>query len=206
MLQETVSSETKNDLEILTKAGIIKDYYLAGGTGLAFQLKHRLSIDLDFFSNKDIDTKMLIQNLKNLGKISVEKESQNSMAGYFNSTLVSFIKYDYPCLFAFKEINGVSVADPRDIGCMKIDAISSRGTKRDFIDLFFICKLVLPAVKLLNLFKKKYVAVNFNMIHILKSLLYFEDAEKEPLPKMIKTVSWDEVKEFFLKEFGNIKL
>ena len=206
MLQEAISAETKDDLEILTKAGILIDYYLAGGTGLACQLKHRLSIDLDFFTTKDIDTKILIQNLKNLGKISVEKEAQNSLAGYFNTTLVSFIKYDYPCLFGFKEINGVEVADPKDIGCMKIDAISSRGTKRDFIDLFFICKLVLPPVKLLNLFKKKYSIVNFNMIHILKSLVYFEDAEKDPLPKMIKAVSWDEVKGFFIKEFGNIKL
>ena len=206
MLQEVISKKTKDDLEILTKAGILKDFYLAGGTGLTFQLEHRLSIDLDFFTSKDIDTKILIQNLKNLGKISVEKEAQDSLIGNFNMTLISFLKYDYPCLFSFKEIHGVKVADSKDIGCMKIDAISSRGTRRDFIDLFFICKIILPLDKLLNLFKKKYSIVNFNMIHILKSLVYFEDAEKDPLPRMIKPVSWDDVKRFFIEEFGNIRL
>jgi len=206
MLQEIISAKTTDDLEILKKAGILKGFYLADGTGLTFQLEHRLSIDLDFFTGKDIDTKILIQNLKDLGKLSVEKEAQDSLTGNFNTTLISFLKYDYPCLFAFKEIYGIKVADARDIGCMKIDAISSRGTKRDFIDLFFICKSVLPLARLLNLFKKKYSSVNFNMVHILKSLIYFDDAEKDPLPRMIKPISWDEVKGFFVKEVRDIEI
>ncbi|MBU4449986.1 MAG: nucleotidyl transferase AbiEii/AbiGii toxin family protein [Actinomycetia bacterium] len=77
MLQEIVSRKTKDDLEILEKAEILKDFYLAGGTGLAFQLKHRLSLDLDFFTRKDINNKILIQKLKNLGKLSIEKEAEN---------------------------------------------------------------------------------------------------------------------------------
>jgi len=205
MLEGVISGETKKDLEIIEKAGIVQNFYLAGGTGLAFQLRHRLSIDLDFFTRKDIDTKNFIQKLKGLGNLSVEKEAENSLICNFNETRVSFLKYDYPCLFNFIEILNVKVADSRDIGCMKIDAISSRGKKRDFIDLYFICKKVLSLDKLFKLFKRKYESVNYNLIHILKSLVYFEDAQKEPMPKMTVPISWEQVKKFFKSEISTIK-
>lgn len=205
MLKEAVSRKTRDDLEILEKAEILKDFYLAGGTGLAFQLKHRLSLDLDFFTRKDIDTKIFIQKLKDLGELSVEKEAENSLVSNFNKTRITFLKYDYPCLFSFNEFQRTKVADSRDISCMKIDAISSRGTKRDFIDLFFICQKVVPIDKLLKLFRRKYKGVDYNIIHIFKSLIYFEDAEKDPMPKMIIPISWNEVKKFFREEIRNIK-
>jgi len=200
MSQKIIPKKTKINLETLRKKGILKDFYLAGGTGLALQLKHRLSLDLDFFTQKDIDTKIFIQKLKKLGKLIIEKEAENTLICSFSGTRITFLKYDYPCLFSLKKFQGIKVADSRDIGCMKIDAISSRGTKKDFIDLFFICQKVIPLRKLLKLFEKKYKSVNYNMMHILKSLTYFEDAEKDPLPKMIIFIPWNRVKNFFKKE------
>ncbi|HDP37374.1 MAG TPA: hypothetical protein ENN27_05920 [Candidatus Atribacteria bacterium] len=204
MPQEIISTKTKDNLEILTREGILKSFYLAGGTGVALQLKHRVSIDLDFFTKKDIDTKTLIQKLKTLGKFSIEKETENTLIGVFNGSRVSFLKYDYPLLFDPKQIKEINVANLRDIGCMKIDAISSRGTKRDFIDLFFICKELISLKNLLSLFKRKYKSVNYNLMHILKSLAYFEDAENNPMPKMIVPVSWQEIKNFFQQEIRKI--
>jgi len=204
MPQEIISTKTKDNLEILTREGILKSFYLAGGTGVALQLKHRVSIDLDFFTKKDIDTKTLIQKIKTWGEISIERETENTLIATFNGTRVSFLKYDYPLLFDLKQIKEIKVADLRDIGCMKIDAISSRGMKRDFIDLFFICKEVISLKNLLSLFKRKYKSVNYNLMHILKSLTYFEDAENNPMPKMIVPVSWQEIKNFFKKEIKKI--
>lgn len=66
MPQEIISKKTKDNLEILTSEGMLKTFYLAGGTGVALQLKHRVSLDLDFFTEKDIGTKILIQILKSL--------------------------------------------------------------------------------------------------------------------------------------------
>lgn len=126
MPQEIIPKKTKADLEILTKEAVFKNFYLAGGTGAALQLKHRVSLDLDFFTKKDIDTKALIQKIKTLGKFSIEKETNNTLIGVFNGTRVSFLKYAYPLLFDLKQIKEIKVADLRDIGCMKIDAISSR--------------------------------------------------------------------------------
>ena len=200
MSQEIISKKTRTNLEILRKSGILQDFYLVGGTGVALQLKHRLSLDLDFFTKKDIDTKALIQKIKNLGDFSIEKEAQNSLTGVFQGTIITFLKYDYPCLFQFKNLEEIKIADLKDIGCMKVSAVSSRGTKKDFIDLFFICRKTISLGDLLKLFEKKYKSVDYNMIHILKSLVYFEDAEKNPMPKMIIPVSWKEVKSFFKKE------
>ncbi len=204
MPQEIISKKTKANLEILTKEAVFKNFFLAGGTGAALQLKHRVSLDLDFFTKKDIDTKALIQKIKTLGKFSIEKETQNTLIGVFNGTRVSFLKYDYPLLFDLKQIKEIKVADLRDIGCMKIDAISSRGMKRDFIDLIFICKEVISLKNLLSLFKRKYKSVNYNMMHILKSLAYFEDAENNPMPRMTVPASWQEIKSFFKKEIRKI--
>ena len=204
MPQEIISKKTKANLEILNKEAMLKNFYLAGGTGAALQLRHRVSLDLDFFTKKDIDTKTLIQKIKTLGIFSIERETENTIIGIFSGTRVSFLKYDYPLLFDLKQIKGVNVADLRDIGCMKTDAISSRGMKRDFIDLFFICKELISLKDLLSLFKKKYNSVNYNMLHILKSLAYFEDAENNPMPKMIVPTSWQEVKSFFKKEIKKI--
>ncbi|MCK4241215.1 MAG: nucleotidyl transferase AbiEii/AbiGii toxin family protein [Candidatus Atribacteria bacterium] len=204
MPQEIISTKTKANLEILTKETVLKNFYLAGGTGAALQLKHRVSLDLDFFTKKDIDTKTLIQKIKTLGKFSIERETENTLIGIFNGTRLSFLKYDYPLLFEPKQIQGINVADLRDIGCMKIDAISSRGMKRDFVDLFFICREVISLKNLLSLFKRKYKSVNYNTMHILKSLVYFEDAENNPMSKMVVSASWQEIKNFFKKEIKKI--
>ena len=80
---------------------------------------------------------------------------------------------------------------------MNISFISGRGTRKDFIDLYFICKDVVSFEELLKLFKKKYKSINYNIVHILKSLTYFNDAEKDPMPNMLKPVSWTKVKLLF---------
>ena len=204
MPQEIISKKTKANLEILIKKAMLKNFYLVGGTGAALQLKHRVSLDLDFFTKKNIDTKNLIQKIKTQGKFSIERESENTLIGIFNGTRLSFLKYDYPLLFDPKQIKGIKIADLRDIGCMKIDAVSSRGMKRDFVDLFFICREAISLKNLLSLFKKKYKSVNYNRLHILKSLVYFEDAENNPMPRMILPTSWQEVKNFFKEEIRKI--
>jgi hypothetical protein len=81
MPQEILSKKTKNNLTKLKRANILSNFYLAGGTGLALKLRQRISLDLDFFTKKEIDTKILIQKIKNLGKFSLEKESESTLIG-----------------------------------------------------------------------------------------------------------------------------
>ena len=95
------------------------------------------------------------------------------------------------------------MADIKDIACMKLDAISTRGTKRDFIDLYFILQNE-ALTDVLKWFEQKYKGLQYNLTHIVKSLTYFEDAEKEVMPKMLIDVSWLQIKQFFKEETENL--
>ena len=99
---------------------------------------------------------------------------------------------------------GILVADIVDIACMKIDTVAKRGAKRDFVDIYFILKEIAPLSDLLKMLTQKYASVNYNMTHIKKGLVYFEDAERDPMPNMIKALDWGELKRFFQQEIAKI--
>ena len=200
MYLEFLPEDTKNVLFLFGKEMFIKDFYLAGGTGLALQIGHRISGDLDFFAPKQFDENLLIQKLSALGKFQLEKKSEQSVIGILNDVKISFLGYKYPLLSSFKIAENINIADVSDVACMKIDAIAGRGTKRDFIDVYFIVSALISLSETLKMFEKKYAKINYNMIHVRKSLVYFDDAEEEPMPQMLKPVDWHKVKEFFQKE------
>ena len=112
---------------------------------------------------------------------------------------MGFLAYAYPILFLSQPFLGVNVADSRDIGCMKISAIVSRGTRRDFIDLYFLAQEY-SLKQLLEWFTREFSQTNYSVPHILKSLSYFEEAEQDPMPPMLMPVSSEEVKHFFARE------
>lgn len=197
MFIEVLPPGGEADLALL--AEIARGFYLAGGTGLALQLGHRVSGDLDFFSATEFEPDVLRDRMVSAGQFTLVSEARGTLHGIFNSTKVSFLRYDYPVLFPTLELSGVEVADKRDIALMKISAISSRGSKKDFVDLYFICQeQALPF--LMDLFARKYSKVNYSRYHILKSLTYFEDADGEPDPIMLKPWSWEKIKDYFTTE------
>lgn len=196
MFQQGISKPTQDGLAILSQVKFVGEYFLAGGTACALYLGHRLSFDLDFFSAKPVEPRIIIKSLKDLGKVEVYQNDEGTFNGKFNQVKLSFFVYPYRMLFPFREYCGVKMADLKDIACMKLDAISRRGTKRDFIDLFFICKQF-NLGELLKLFEKKFEKLNVPIWHVIKSLIYFEDAERDELPEMLKSVNWEEVKQYF---------
>ena len=185
---------------ILKQMPFINQFYLAGGTGLALQLGHRLSADFDFFSKKNFDEARILRELAETKSFSLEKRDIQTVIGTFKKTKIALFYYPYPLLKDTLTQDGIKTASVLDIACMKIEAISSRGTKRDFIDLYEAAKQI-PIKELLLQFETKYSSLKYNMMHIKKSLLYFNDAEDEPMPKMLTRVSWKEVKYFFKKSF-----
>lgn len=155
MFEQTISKQVAKNLELLGKLGILNNAYLAGGTALALQIGHRISYDLDFFTEKEFKAQIFL-----------------------------------------KKLSQIDIASITDISAMKVAAISERGTKRDFIDLYFILQEI-QLSDVLDFYEQKYKKLASNLIHIKKSLVYFEDAEDEDVPDMLKQVSWREVKEFF---------
>ena len=83
---------------------------------------------------------------------------------------------------------------------MKLNAISGRGSKKDFIDLYFLLK-EFPLLELIGLYKKKYG--DGSEFLVLKSLSYFDDADAEPMPKMLKQYEWENIKSHLNKELRN---
>jgi hypothetical protein len=182
----------------------LSPFYLAGGTGLALILGHRLSRDFDFFSPDLFDEEVLIQKMQGLSDLTIVAKSEHTLHLNLKEIKVSFLGYNYPLLFQTKEFQSetgiaIRVADERDIACMKISAISSRGTKRDFADLYMVAQHY-DLLELFTLFKQKFSLTPYNNVHILKSLTYFADAELEPMPDMLVSLSWDTVKRFFISE------
>jgi hypothetical protein len=199
MFIKAISKKIQTNLEILSQIDFMNYFYLAGGTGCALQLGHRTSLDLDFFTRKELYIFEIKPRLKEITPIKVILQDKNTLTINFKGTKISFFSYNYPLLFKFEEISGINIANIYDIGCMKIDTVSSRGKKRDFIDLYFICQE--KGLKyLLYLFKKKYKGINYNLVHIFKSLNYFQDAENDLMPEMIKKISWERVKRYFISE------
>lgn len=200
MFKEGLSEATKANLEILRNEEFLSSFYLAGGTACALHLGHRLSYDLDFFSTESFSENPIMARLKELGSLDIEDRSKDTLVGNFRGERVSFFVYPYPLLYELKNYKGVKIADLHDIACMKLDAISSRGVKRDFVDLYFIAHSGIGLDECLRLFQKKYKGIDYSLYHLLKSLSYFDDAEGDEMPIMVKRVSWEEVKGFFQGE------
>jgi hypothetical protein len=200
MIHSVLGADAKKVLKVLSRQDFLRSFYLAGGTGCALHIGHRLSQDFDFFSQDEFEILPIRNSLRNLGRFVIDYSDSNTLVGRLDGTKISLFHYAYPLIEKPSENLNVRIASLVDIGCMKIDAISSRGTKRDFVDLFFILKkLGLDMKTFFGHFERKYGPDGFNRHHVLKSLIYFEDANKEPEPEMLVDYSWTETKHFFVE-------
>ena len=177
------------------------EWYLAGGTSIALQTGHRRSVDLDFFTEcKQFNEKKAEEILSSDGEWITMSINKGTLYGEFFGGKISLISYPFfkPSKPMIKFSN-VSLLALSDIAVMKIIAISQRGRKRDFFDLFWLCKNE-QSLKNIILNVDKQYTVRQNKIHILKSLVYFEDAESDPEPEIYFDANWKKVKSFFKKE------
>lgn len=176
--------------------------YLAGGTALALQVGHRQSVDLDFFTPlKKIKEVEIERELFNTGHWQTTYREKGTIYGKFMEAKMSLIAY--PFFVPSKEklsCGTISILLSADIAAMKIIAISQRGRKRDFFDLYWYCKHHEPLEEIVGRAVAQYPGQEHNLNHIIKSLAYFVDAENDPVPKIFFKVSWKEVKKFFQKE------
>jgi len=207
MFEQVFPKQAKESLAILGQSNLLKDAYLAGGTGLALQIGHRISVDLDFFTAKRFDAKLLARNLKKIpAQFTLERLEQDTLLGFFGKTKFSIFFWDYPLLAKTNSYLGINLASLKDIAAMKILAISDRGIKRDFIDLYFMLAVgkTFSIKEVLNFYDKKFKALPQNRAHLLRSLVYFQDADASKMPKMLKNVVWKEVKKYFEREVKHL--
>lgn len=190
--------------EFLCSKDYLSDFKLAIDTSLALQIGHRESVDFDFFTVNDFDTLPIKNDLAKLGQFTLLTEDKNTLYALLNNVKISFFSYKYAVVMPFIEEGCVKIAHPFDVALMKLEAISGRGAKKDFIDLYFLLKTYSLKDMLLG-HEQKYGVSLSNNYHLYKSLVYFNDAEEDKMPFMHIKVTWEETKKNILNEVKKIK-
>lgn len=184
-------------IELLSsQPDIAEHFYLAGGTGLALQLGHRTSIDIDLFSKDAFHAERYASIIIELGGRVIQSES-GTVHGVVGGVRLSFLLYPYKMLQPLQLFRGMQVASIADIAAMKAVAISQRGDKKDFFDMYEIFK-TFSHHDLKTLFIEKFGEARINCYHILKSFLYFDDADQQPDPLSLNGTTWKQVKSYFV--------
>lgn len=188
-----VTSHTLELLNRLSSELASTDLRLVGGTALALQYGHRNSVDLDFFGTLDDGVLNLHEVLGSIGRYEVIKETAHIRVYILEGVKIDFVDYSqYPWIDAPVMEDGLCLASPRDIAAMKINAIEGRGSRKDFIDIYFLLQHY-SLNEILGFYQQKYP--NYSIFRALKSLSFFADAEAQLMPIMYSSISWEEMKQ-----------
>jgi len=184
-------------LDAIMHSSSFKEFNLVGGTSLALQIGHRISVDIDLFGVSEINEIEFNKELSCLGNLTILKKSKNIIVYAIDGIKVDFVNYPYPLLESPKTLNSIRMVSLKDIAAMKLNAISGRGSKKDFVDLYFLLN-IFPLEKIFQFYSEKYA--DGSTFLALKSLSYFDDAEKEEMPIMTEKIEWNHIKNTILKE------
>ena len=181
-------------------AAVARSFYLAGGTALALRLGHRVSLDLDLFSATNAlraeERRTLLDALKASGPLKIKGAKDGTCHLDLGGTPVSLFHYDYPMLGRPQSWRGLAVASLEDIAAMKLSAVLGRGSKKDFIDLYELCQRP-GLVRVMATAGRKFPLHADFPLQAARALLHFEDAEKEPMPRMLGATPWEDIKSYF---------
>ncbi len=204
MFEQTVDGQLICLIERL-RDGVsdLKDFYLAGGTALALHLGHRLSVDLDFFSENEFNVVHLTKEVLEIPNSAAVKSERRTLKVAVGNSSVSFFHYPYVLLEKCTIWKGIRLASSEDILCMKMIAISQRAEKKDFFDLLELLKHFTPE-QIKELLIKKYGKEKLNCYHLLRSAFFFDDAESSPDPISLNKTTWKQVKAGLKKIETNI--
>ena len=188
---QTVEPHTLELLRKLMEAPLLRQARLVGGSALALQYGHRSSVDLDFFGNIEASTEELTQVLGQVGVVTLFGQSKMIKGFAIDGVRIDIVNYTYPWLEEAIIEDGLRLASPADIAAMKVYAIENRGSRKDFIDMYFLLKHY-SLDEILSFYKQKYP--EHSEFVALRSLTYFEDAESFAMPKMLVDFDWEELK------------
>ncbi len=196
---EVLPETQKKVFDILVNIDWINSFYLAGGTGLALQIGHRESYDFEIFTEEKFDSSFVLNEIKKIGRVGLISRTDNILHCMLDDMEISFFKVPYSLIQEPVVYHKLKIASTLDIFLMKMQAISGRGSKKDFIDLYFLLKLYeLDSVSVF--YNKKYGIYLQSDYHLHKALVYFNDAEGYPMPKMFIETEWNEIKKSIVQK------
>lgn len=189
---ETVEPHTMELLKRVAQQPAFSNMRLVGGTALALQYGHRQSVDLDFFGELMASDDVLKEQLALCGNLKVHSEGRNIKVYFLDGVKLDVVNYSFPWIDEPVAEDGIILASPKDIAAMKVAAVEGRGTKKDFIDINELL-MHFSLSQILEFYSNKYSEKS--MFRAMLSLSYFEDADLQPMPRMLRKATWEEVKE-----------
>ncbi len=186
MRQEALSDKTR---EVWNKCGFLDDFYLVGGTALAMQIGHRISVDLDFFSDNPIKKTFLPEIEKIFGAVAPLVKTKDELTVIIKEVKVTFLYYPFPLVSALLTSEIIPLASVRDISSMKAYALGRRQSLKDYVDLYEIFSKKLFDIKGTIADAKDKYKESFNDRLFLEQLLYIDDLDNEPIEWTGKPVS-----------------
>ncbi len=194
---KTVEPRTFSVLKQLMEIHELKNFSLVGGTALSLCYGHRMSVDLDLFSNKPFENLVIINTLKKKFQdklVIEEKQPRFGIFCYINEVKIDMIRYPHPLIRPELNFDNIRMFSTEDIIAMKVQAILGRGKKKDFWDVAELLNHY-SVSDFINLHKEKYASQNL-LITVPQAITYFADAEESEDPISLKKQTWDSVKEF----------
>jgi predicted nucleotidyltransferase component of viral defense system len=190
---DTLEESTLELLKKLQEIPLLNNLRLVGGTALALQLGHRRSVDLDFFGNIDATGLQIADELFVNGQedIVVKYDTKNIKILFVNEVKIDIVNYRYEWIEPCIEMENVRLAGLKDIAAMKLAAITNRGTKKDFVDIYFLLQHF-SIQQMLDLYQQKYT--DGSIFNVIRSMTYFVDAEENVMPEMLVPVQWENIK------------
>jgi hypothetical protein len=191
---ETVEPRTFSILEAIMKMPELQEFSLVGGTALSLLYGHRISIDLDLFSNvkfeNDKITNALIIKFGN--SIDIRSSSHFGIFCFIEDVKIDVVRFPHPLIRPVIEIDQIRMYSPEDIVAMKVQAILGRGKKKDFFD---IAELLdhFTIEDFIEFHKEKFATQNI-MITIPHAITYYNDANESENPVSLKNQKWSSVK------------
>lgn len=193
MLQlHTVEPGTLELLKKLSAEPLLVNHFLVGGTSLALQIGHRKSIDLDLFTHQPFNAEAVIETLRQTYQVQPLTVTDSICICVIEGIKVDFVYFRYPFAFPIIETDNIRLADKRDIAPMKLDAVTKRGSKKDFFDMYYLFEEFSPK-QILTWYNQMFG--HSTSFHVIRSLTYFEDAELSETPFVFdKKLNWEKVK------------
>jgi hypothetical protein len=193
---EVLPPEQEAALRQLGRAATDLGFYLGGGTATAIHFGHRQSVDFDWFTAQSLDDPLgLSRELQSRGvDLKVGSVQRKTLHGQVAGVRVSFLEFRYPLLqplVIWAEF-GCQLASLEDLAAMKLLAVSQRGTKKDFLDVYALGAHGLSIPEMLNLFRQKFSVEDVGRVTY--SLCYFDDADADPMPTMLTSDTWPQAK------------
>ena len=186
----TLAPSTLGLLRRIQSQDAFADTRLVGGAALALHFGHRTSLDLDLFGTWKPQPPLELA-LSTCAARVMRTGGENALQFFtVDDVKIDCVTYPYKWLRPAVVSDGIRLADIPDIAAMKLAAATNRGTRKDFVDIYFLLQKY-SLRQMLGWYSEKYPDGNDYLV--LRSLVYFEDAELEPMPNMLAPVDWKSV-------------